>query len=556
MSPHYDVIVIGSGFGGSVTALRLSEKGYRVGVLEQGARFRPQDYPPGRVPMRKTLWQPHFGFFGPGRVTVLKHVVIQSAVGVGGGSLIYGNVLYEPLEQFYNDPQWASITDWKAELAPYYDQAKRMLGVTTNPRLTPADHVFKSIADDLGIAETFHPTSVGVFFGEPGKTVPDPYFGGVGPDRTGCIFCSHCISGCSNHAKNTLEQNYLYLAEKAGAQIHPMTSVVDVRELPDGGYQVETVHIGRRVRKQHRTWRADQVVFSAAALGTQNLLHRLRVNGSLPRISPRLGELARTNSEVELVATSRTRTDLAQGVTGTSSIHPNAHTHIEAFHVGKGTDWPFRLTTTLVDGDRHRLARWVLTNLRHRSVFARSFRARGASEKSISLLAMQDLNNSLTTYLRRGLFGSKMATRQGRGAPNPNWNPVAHDITRRAAEKLDGDPRGYYFDIFNRPTTAHFIGGCAIGDSPATGVVDPYQRLYGYSGLHIIDGSTITANLGVNPALTITAMSERAVALWPNEGESDPRPPLGSAYQQISPVRPRNPIVPESAPAALRLSPI
>jgi cholesterol oxidase len=553
MSPDYDVIVIGSGFGGSVTALRLSEKGYRVGVLEQGARWRPQDYPPGRVPLRKTLWQPVFGFFGPARITVLQNVTIQSAVGVGGGSLIYGNVLYEPTEQFFKDPQWASITDWKAELAPYYDQAKQMLGVVTNPRLTPADHVFMSIANDLGIADTFHPTQVGVHFGEPGKTEPDPYFGGIGPDRAGCIFCSGCLSGCPNSAKNTLEQNYLYLAEKAGAQVHPMTTVVDVRESEGGGYRVDTVRTGSRVRKQHQTWHADQVVFSAAALGTLNLLHRLRANGSLPRISARLGELARTNSEAGLIATSRTRRDLAQGVTGTSSIHPDAHTHIEAFHVGKGVDWPFLLSTPLVDGDRHRLAKWALTNLRHPRAFARSLNARRASEKTISLLVMQDLDNSLTTYLKRGLLGVKLASRQGRGTPNPNWIPVANDIARRAAAKLDGDPRGYYFDVFNRPTTAHFIGGCPIGDSPVSGVVDPYQRLYGYPGLHIVDGSVIAANLGVNPALTITALSERAVALWPNKGELDPRPALGSGYERVSPVRPGNPIVPESAPAALRL---
>jgi cholesterol oxidase len=397
---------------------------------------------------------------------------------------------------------------------------------------------------------------VGVFFGEPGKTAPDPYFGGIGPDRAGCVFCGRCINGCAHNAKNTLERNYLYLAEKAGAQVHPMTTIVDVRESPGGGYRVETVHTGRWVRKQHRTWRADQVVFSAAALGTQNLLHRLRANGSLPRISARLGELARTNSEVTLIATSRTRTDLAQGVAGTSSIHPDANTHIEAFRLGKGSNWGYLLSTTLVDGNRHRLAKWMLTNLRHPTAFARSFNARRASDRSISLLVMQDLNNSLTTYLKRGLFGATMTSRQGVGAPNPNWNPVGNDVARRAAAKIDGDLRGWYFDVVNRPTTAHFIGGCPIGDSPATGVVDPYQRLYGYPGLHIIDGSTIAANLGVNPALTITAQSERAVALWPNKGEPDSRPPLGSTYQQISPVRPRNPIVPENAPAALRLSAI
>jgi cholesterol oxidase len=556
MSPDYDVIVIGSGFGGSVAALRLSEKGFRVGVLEKGARWRLEDYPPNNWHARKSLWRPSLGLIGPMQMTILKNVLIQSAVGVGGGSLIYGNVLYEPLEQFYNDPQWASITDWKAELAPYYDQAKRMLGVATNPRLTPSDEVLKSIADDLGVGDTFHPTDVGVFFGEPGKTVPDPYFGGVGPDRAGCIFCAQCMTGCPNNAKNTTERNYLYLAEKAGAQIHPLTTVVDVRESPGGGYEVEAVRSGRWVRRQRRTWRADQVVFSAAAIGTQNLLHRLRAGGSLPHMSPRLGELARTNSEAVLGAASRTRTDLAQGIAGTSSIHPDVNTHIEAFRGGKGSNALFLLTTTLVDGDKHRLAKWALINLRHPGAFVRTFNVRKATERSVILLVMQDLDNSLTTYLKRGIFGRKMTSRQGTGEPNPTWIPIANEVTRRAADKLDGDPRGLYTDIFSIPTTAHFLGGCPIGDSPTSGVVDAYQRLYGYPGLHIIDGSTIPANLGANPALTITALSERAVSLWPNKGEPDPRPALGSAYQRLSPVRPRNPIVPESAPAALRLSAI
>ncbi len=553
MSPDYDVIVVGSGFGGSVTALRLSEKGYRVGVLEKGARWRLQDYPPNNWHVRKSLWHPHFGLIGPFQLTMLKNVLIQSAVGVGGGSLIYGNVLYEPLEQFYNDPQWASITDWKAELAPYYDQAKRMLGVATNPRLTPADEILKSVAGDLGVGHTFHPTQVGVFFGEPGQTVPDPYFGGVGPDRAGCIFCAQCLTGCPHNAKNTTERNYLYLAEKAGAQIHPMTTVVDVRESPGGGYEVDTVRCGRWVRRQHRTWRADQVVFSAAAIGTQNLLHRLRASGSLPRISPRLGELARTNSEAALAAISRSRTDFAQGIAGTSSIHPDANTHIEVFRGGKGSNAMALLNTTLVDGDKHRVARWALTNVRHPGAFARTFHVRKLTERGVALLVMQDLDNSLTTYLKRGLFGTKMTSRQGTGAPNPNWIPTANEVTRRVADKIDGDPRGLYTDIFSIPSTAHFIGGCPIGDSPASGVVDPYHRLYGHPGLHVIDGSAIPANLGANPSLTITALSERAVALWPNKGEPDPRPALGSTYQRVSPVAPRHPVVPDNAPAALRL---
>jgi cholesterol oxidase len=525
-------------------------------VLEQGARWRLEDYPPNNWHLRKSLWRPYFGLIGPMQLTVLKNVLIQSAVGVGGGSLIYGNVLYEPLEQFYNDPQWASITDWKAELAPYYDQAKRMLGVATNPRLTPADEILKSVADDLGVGDTFHPTQVGVFFGEPGETVPDPYFGGVGPDRAGCIFCAQCLTGCPHNAKNTTERNYLYLAEKAGAQIHPMTAVVDVRESAGGGYEVETVRSGRWVRRQRRTWRADQVVFSAAAIGTQNLLHRLRAGGSLPRISPRLGELARTNSEAVLMAISRSRTDLAHGIAGTSSIHPDANTHIEVFRGGKGSNAMGLLNTTLVDGDEHRVARWALINLRHPGAFARTFNIRKATERGVALLVMQDLDNSLITYLKLGLLGTKMTSREGTGEPNPNWIPTANDVTRRVADKIDGDPRGLYTDIFSIRTTAHFIGGCPIGDSPASGVVDPYQRLYGYPGLHVIDGSTIPANFGANPSLTITALSESAVALWPNKGEPDPRPAFGSTYQRVSPVQPRSPIVPENAPAALRLAAI
>jgi cholesterol oxidase len=439
-------------------------------------------------------------------------------------------------------------------LAPFYDQAKRMLGVTTNPRLTPSDEVLKAVADDLGVGHTFHPTEVGVFFGEPGKTVSDPYFGGVGPDRAGCIFCAQCMTGCPNNAKNTMERNYLYLAEQAGAQIHSMTRVIDVRERPGGGYQIETARSGRWVRKERRTFTADQVVFSAAALGTQNLLHRLRSSGSLPRISLRLGELSRTNSEAMPVATSRTRTDFAEGIVGTSSIHPDANTHVEAFRYGKGSNTvALMFGTTLIDGDRHRLVKWLLTNLRHPIAFVRGFNVRRSSERTVVFLVMQDLNNSLTTYLKRGMFGMKMTSRQGSGEANPNWIPVANDIARRAAKKIGGDPRGSIGDIVNKPMTAHFIGGCPIGDSADTGVVDPYQRLYGYPGLHVIDGSTITANLGVNPSLTITAQSERAIAFWPNKGEQDPRPKLGSVYRPVAPVPPRQPVVPASAPGALRL---
>jgi cholesterol oxidase len=361
------------------------------------------------------------------------------------------------------------------------------------------------------------------------------------------------MTGCPNNAKNTMERNYLYLAEKVGAQIHPMTTVVDVRERPGGGYVVETVRSGRWIRRERRTFTAEQVVFSAAALGTQNLLHRLRAGGSLPNISPRLGELARTNSEAMPVAASRSRTDFAEGIVGTSSIHPDANTHVEAFRQGKGSNVIALMGTTLIDGDTHRLARWLLTNLRHPIAFVRHFNVRRSSERSIVFLVMQDLDNSLTTYLKRGWFGPKMTSRQGKGSANPNWIPAGNDIARRAAKKINGDPAGAIGDILNRPMTAHFIGGCPIGDSPESGVVDPFQRLYGHPGLHVIDGSTITANLGVNPSLTITAQSERAMAFWPNKGDKDERPALGAPYVRTRAVAPRNPAVPDAAPGALRL---
>lgn len=554
MAYDYDVVVIGSGFGGSVAALRLTEKGYRVAVLDMGRRWAPTDFPPNNWHVRKAMWAPKLGCFGPQRLTVLGKTFIASAVGVGGGSLIYGNTLYEPLERFYSDPQWAHITDWKAELAPYYEQARRMLGVTPTPHTTPADEVLLAVARELGVEDTYHPTNVGVFFGdEPGKTVADPYFGGAGPERAGCIGCAQCFTGCPHNAKNTTETNYLYLAEHAGAQIHPLTMVTDVRPDGDGGYLVSTVRTGRWLRKHKRDFTARQVVFAAASLGTQRLLHQLRDTGSLPELSPRLGELTRTNSEEVPVVFAPDRDDFAQGVAITSSIHPEANTHVEVCRYGKGSNLLSMMGTHLVDGGPWRFARLMLTIARHPAMMLHSMFPRGASEHSIIILVMQSLDNSLTTYRKRGLFGTRMTAKQGVGEPNPDWIPIAHDVARRMADHVGGFAGGTYLDALNIPLTAHFIGGCPIGDSAQTGVIDPYQRVFGHPGLHVVDGSAITANLGVNPSFTITAQAERAMALWPNHGEPDPRPPLGAPYRRIAPVFPQHPTVPDSAPGALRL---
>ncbi|MGW0247186.1 GMC oxidoreductase [Nocardia goodfellowii] len=547
----YDVVVIGSGFGGSVSALRLTEKGYRVGVLEAGRRWTADDLPTTNWNVRKSIWAPRLGMTGTQRISILGKCAVFSGAGVGGGSLIYGNTLYEPLPNFYSDRQWAHITDWKAELAPYYDQAKRMLGVAPNPRLSPADVVIKEIAEDLGVGETFHATNVGVFFNEadPGTEVDDPYFGGAGPRRRGCVHCAQCFTGCPHNAKNTTPTNYLYLAEQAGAEVHALTTATAVRPLPQGGYAIDTARPDRWIRKQPRTFTAQQVVFAGAALGTQKLLHKMRDERVLPELSPRLGELTRSNSEAILNVVSRTRMDFAEGIAITSSIHPEADTHIEVCHYGKGQNALFPMSVPIVDGGAFRFLRFLLAILVHPLVFLRSLNARRASEKSVILLVMQSLDNSLTSFRKRG----QLKTKSGPGEPNPTWIPLAHDVGRRFADKVNGDTHGMVMDVFNIPATAHYIGGCVIGESPETGVVDPYQRVFGHPGLHVADGSAVTANLGVNPSLTITAQAERAMAFWPNKGEADPRPELGAAYQRISPVAPKQPTVPAAAPGALRL---
>lgn len=550
---EFDVIVIGSGFGGSVSALRLTEKGYKVGVLEAGRRWRTEDFPKTNWRLRDSIWAPKLGLTGTQRISLLGKVTLFSAAGVGGGSLIYGNTLYEPLDNFWTDPHWAHITDWHAELAPYYDQAQRMLGVAPNPRRTPADDVLLEVAGDLGVTDTFHHTNVGVFFGEPGVEVDDPYFGGVGPRRTGCIHCAGCFVGCPHNAKNSTPTNYLYLAEEAGAVIHPLTTVTDVRPMAGGGYAVSTVRSDRWLRRTPRIFTAEQVVFSAAALGTQKLLHKVKDTGSLPNISDRLGELSRTNSEAILTMASRSRTDFAQGVAITSSIHPEPDTHIEVCRYGAGQNALFPLTAPLVDGGRLRFLRFLLICLLHPMRYLHSLRVHRASERSVILLVMQSLDNSLTSFGKRGLFGFRLKTKQGEGRPNPDWIPLAHDVARRYAKKIDGDALGMYADAFNIPSTAHYIGGCVMGLSPDEGVIDPYQRLYGHPGLHVVDGSAVSANLGVNPSLTITAQAERAMALWPNHGEPDRRPDLGAGYERIAPVCPKHPVVPQAAPGALRL---
>jgi cholesterol oxidase len=569
VSAHdYDVLVIGSGFGGSVSALRLVEKGYRVGVLEAGRRFEDADFPRTSWDVRRFLWAPKLGCTGIQRIHTLRNVIILAGAGVGGGSLVYANTLYRPqADSFYGDRQWAHITDWRAELAPYYDQAERMLGVVPNPTMTPSDEVMKAVAEEMGVGDTFGPARVGVFFGRDGRKEPgvpggDPFFGGAGPQRQGCLEVGECMTGCRHNAKNTLVKNYLYLAEKAGATVHPLTTAVAVRPLQDGGYAVDVARTGAwRDRRASRSITAGQVVIAAGTWGTQQLLHRMKAQGALPGISARLGLLTRTNSEALGGAMTKLRGrekhDFTPGVAITSSIHPDEHTSIEPVRYGKGSNAMGLLSTLMTDGGgmTPRWVKWLTQAARHPGRFASLYLGLNHwSERTVIGLTMQALDNSITVRPRRTVTGRiKLTSGQGHGVPTPTWIPAANEAMRRAASRIDGFPLNSVGEMFDVPMTAHFLGGCVIGDTPATGVVDPYHRLYGHPGVHVVDGSAISANPGVNPALTITAQAERAMAMWPNQGESDPRPALGAGYRRVTPVAPRNPVVPASAPGALRL---
>ncbi|WP_353944232.1 GMC family oxidoreductase [Streptomyces sp. HUAS MG91] len=573
----YDVVVIGSGFGGSVSALRLTEKGYRVGVLEAGRRFTPGTLPKNSWDIKNYLWAPRLGMYGIQRIHLLGNVMVLAGAGVGGGSLNYANTLYVPPKPFFEDPQWKDITDWEEELKPYYEQAQRMLGVRLNPTMTPADVHLKAAAQSMGIGDTFHMAPVGVFFGdgddadgsaraEPGRQVADPYFGGAGPARKACTECGECMTGCRHGAKNTLNENYLYLAEKAGAEVHPMTTVVSVTDDSQGGYAVATLPTDDRKKARGRVFRARRVVVAAGTYGTQTLLHRMKASGHLPHLSERLGELTRTNSEA-LVGAQTTdrryrrkhggaRADFTRGVAITSSIHPDADTHIEPVRYGKGSNAMGGMSILQVpyaEGSS-RVAGWLANVVKHPTQMARSLSNRRWSEKTIIGLVMQSLDNSLTTYLKPDGVGKGLLTaRQGHGAPNPAQIRAASEGAAAIAAEINGFAGSNVGELMGTPLTAHFLGGCPIGDSAGTGVIDPYHRVYGHPGISVVDGAAVSANLGVNPSLTITAQAERAMSYWPNKGEEDQRPESGAAYVRLAPVEPKSPAVPADAFGALKL---
>jgi cholesterol oxidase len=559
MATDFDVLIIGSGFGGSVAALRLAEKGYRVGVLEAGRRWADADFPKTSWRLKDFLWAPQLGMKGIQRIHILKDVVVLAGAGVGGGSLNYANTLYVPPKRFFEDPQWKDITDWADELTPYYDQAARMLGVAENPTMTPSDVIMKAVADDMGVGHTFRMTPVGVYFGDgPGVTKPDPFFGGVGPERTGCIQCGECMTGCRHNAKNTLPKNYLALAEQAGAIVHPLTTVTDIVERKAGGFVVATVPTGSWTKRHRRRFTAEQVIVAAGTYNTQKLLLQMKAEGKLPRLSDRLGALARTNSESILGAVAKSPSaDYTQGVAITSSFYPDEHTHVEPVRYGKGSNSMGLLQSVLTvpRNGEPRWRTWLRELIAQRSNAMALLDVRKWSERAVISLVMQPVDNSLTVDVKKNRLGGwRLGTKKDESAPAPTYIPEAQAVVERIAEKIDGVPGSNVFENFDAALTAHYVGGCAIGADPSRGVIDPYHRAYGHPDLSILDGSAITANLGVNPSLTITAQAERAMALWPNKGEADERPAQGQAYRRITPIAPKNPVVPEHAPAALQLT--
>jgi cholesterol oxidase len=524
----FDWLVIGSGFGGSVSALRLSEKGHSVGVLECGRRFADDELPRSTADLKRYFWRPFLGMKGIFRLTTFRDVAVVSGCGVGGGSLGYANTLYVPPKQFFEDRQWADMNDWEPALAPHYSEAQRMLGVVQTPSDDPADQLLRELGEELGVGDTYKKTPVGVYFGEPGVTVPDPFFGGEGPARTGCRECGRCMVGCPHGSKNTLVKNYLYLAEKRGAQVMPERTVIDIRPLGDGsgkdGYEVESVRSGAWLRKERRVQRAQGVVVSAGPLGTNKLLQRCRLNGSLGRISARLGELVRTNSESILMVTvpEDYPDDLIKRVAITSSIYPDPNTHIETVTYGDDGDSMHRLYTLLV-GDGTRVTRplkWLIQVLLHPRRLAQVLFPKHYSRRTIIILVMQTLDNAIALRPRKGPFGSLwLKTEQDPERPIPTFIPIANQAAEWFAKRTGGIAQSSTTEaLFNIPTTAHILGGAVIAPDPSSGVIDAHQRVYGYENLLVCDGSAIPANVGVNPSLTITALAEHAMSHVPVAG--------------------------------------
>ena len=516
----FDFAVIGSGFGGSVSALRLSEKGYTVAVLEMGKRWEKEDFAESTWNLRKYFWRPGLGMYGILQMTLVKDAFFLHGAGVGGGSLVYANTLLVPPDEAFTDARWVGF-DWKAALLPHYATAQRMLGVVKCPTLNETDRLLKEVAEEMGRGHTFHQANVGVYFGEPGKTVPDPFFGGEGPDRTGCTSCGGCMVGCRFGAKNTLDKNYLYFAEKKGTQIFPESRVVDIRPLDASGVAGYELTIERSTGVFHprHTLRVRSVVVSAGSYGTVDLLMKCKERGSLPNLSEQLGTYLRTNSEALLAVRSRRNdVDYSKGIAIQSGAFVDDTTHVEIVRYPEGSDSMAMLATVLTDDGPFwpRWMRWMGNIVTRPLHFLRVTIPFGWAKRTAILLVMQPVDSHLRYVLRRRWywpFTKKLDSDRGDGPRVPVYLPIANQIARRMAEKMDGIPESGLLEVLgNKASTAHILGGCPIGRTRADGVVDTESRAFGYERFYVVDGSVIPANLGVNPSLTITAMAEHAMS--------------------------------------------
>ncbi len=542
----YDYVIIGSGFGGSVSALRLTEKGYSVLVLERGKRFRDQDYAKSSWNIFKYLWLPAARCFGILQITLFRNVLVLHGSGVGGGSLGYANVLMQPSDALFENPSWKHMADWKTVLQPHYDTARRMLGVTPNPRFWVSDHILKEIAQELGTQDSFRPTTVGAFFGErgtEGQEYPDPYFNGEGPARNACNHCGGCMVGCRYNAKNTLVKNYLYLAEKWGARVQAESQVHDVRPLPpdqpDGArYEVLYHRSTAWFVKPEQRVRARNVIFSGGALGTLNLLFRCRdITGSLKNISPRLGDLVRTNSESLLGVSARTReVDYSKGIAITSIFDADEVTSIEPVRYPAGSSLMRFMSGPLIDDGQSipmRIIKSLIQIVSRPVDFMKTHLLPGWAQRTTILLVMQTEDNRIRLRLGRSpltLFRKALVSHPDEQHTIPTMLPIGHQVTRRFAQKINGIPAGSINEgLLNIPITAHILGGCPFGKDDQEGVIDLNCQIHNYPGLYVVDGSIMPANPGVNPSLTIAALAEYAMSRVPVKPGATARPPIGAA---------------------------
>ena len=525
MHDDYDYLIIGSGFGGSVAAMRLTEKGYRVGVLEAGRRWKKEDFPKTNWNLRRFVFMPFLGLRGIMRFSLFPHVMVLSGAGVGGGSLVYANTLYEPPQRFYKQGAWSKLLDWEKALTPHYATAKRMMGVTQSPFKGPGDKALEDCARDLGREHTFQPTPVAVHFGQPGETTPDPYFDGEGPDRVGCTLCGGCMVGCRVGAKNTLDRNYLYFAEKGGAQILPERMVVDIKEVEEGKYRVTTERSGAWFFKDRQTLTCRGVILSAGVLGTMKLLHRSKLNGSLPKLSPRLGDKVCTNSESILGVTAHNDdVDYSQGLAITASVYVDDDTHMEVVRYPKGSGLISTLGVYLTDGGTRfqRWAKFLGNTLRHPIASLRIRWPFKWAQRTSILLAMQTIENYIRLEPKRLGSWLRLTTRVEKGKGIPTYIPLANQVARDFANRVGGTPQSSVNEVlWNAPATAHILGGAPMGETAEEGVIDAYNRVHGYKNLYVCDGSMVPGNLGVNPSLTILAMTEHAMSHIPFKDEAN-----------------------------------